>query len=127
MLAPVPQDLASDITLLTHELVTNAVKHADGGYVWVSALVLPELIRIEVSDEGGLTQPAVLPVEPFATSGRGLMWVDELADRWGTEQGRVNSVWFQIARDAGADVTGTAGRERSGDRPGRRSAPCDAR
>ena len=97
LLETFPRGLAEDITLLTHELVTNAVRHADGGHVWVAAVVAPDVIRVEVSDEGGTTEPAVLPSQPYATSGRGLMWVQELADKWGTERGRVNSVWFQIA------------------------------
>lgn len=119
LLHGLPEATSQDVTLLTHELVTNAVKHADGGHIWVAALVLPDVIRVEVSDEGGLTEPAVLPAQPFSSSGRGLMWVDELSDRWGTEQGRVNSVWFQISIDE--DGNGSAATMRSS-QPARQSA-----
>lgn len=89
-------DVSSDIVLLTHELVTNAVRHSDGGQIWLAALVLPDIVRVEVSDEGGATQPVMLPQQPYATSGRGLVWVDQLADGWGAEKERATSVWFQI-------------------------------
>lgn len=89
-------DVACDLTLLTHELVTNAVQHAEGDELWVAALVCPDTIRVEVSDEGGVTQPKVLPQERFATGGRGLLWVDRLADSWGTGENRARYVWFQI-------------------------------
>lgn len=107
LLYGLPEATAQDVTLLTHELVTNAVKHADGGSIWVAALVLPDVIRVEVSDEGGLTEPTVLPSQPYSSSGRGLMWVDELSDHWGTEQGRVSSVWFQISIDEEGRATQT--------------------
>lgn len=89
-------EVASDLTLLTHELVTNAVRHAQGEDLWIAALVCPDTVRVEVSDEGGVTQPKVLPQERFATGGRGLLWVDRLADSWGTDENRAHYVWFQI-------------------------------
>lgn len=92
----VPDDVAPDLTLLTHELVTNAVQHAEGDDLWVAVLVAPDAIRVEVSDEGGVTQPKVLPQERFATGGRGLLWVDRLADSWGTDENRAHYVWFQM-------------------------------
>jgi anti-sigma regulatory factor (Ser/Thr protein kinase) len=98
--ASLPDPLAQDIRLLSHELVTNAVKHSDGEQIWLAALVLPAAIRIEVCDEGGLSQPVMLPHETYASSGRGLLWVNELSDAWGTDQHRrVTSVWFQIDLD----------------------------
>ena len=95
-----PDPLADDLRLLSHELVTNAVKYSDGENIWLAALVLPETIRIEVCDEGGLSQPVMLPHEAYSSSGRGLLWVNELSDAWGTDQHRrVTSVWFQIDLD----------------------------
>lgn len=94
--ATLPNAVAADVTLLTHELVTNAVKYADGGTLWIAAVLSPDTIRVEVSDEGGTTAPAVLPQEQFASAGRGLLWVDRLADSWGTDRNRAHYVWFQI-------------------------------
>lgn len=102
--AGLPKDVAADVTLLTHELVTNAVQHAEGDTLWVAALLCPDAIRIEVSDEGGTTVPAVLPQERFATGGRGLLWVDRLADSWGTDKNRAHYVWFQIDLGERAEV-----------------------
>ncbi len=99
-----PDQLAADVRLLSHELVTNAVKHSDGDQIWLAALVLPEAIRIEVCDEGGLSRPVMLPHDSYASSGRGLLWVNELADAWGTDKHRrVTSVWFQIDLDPEGD------------------------
>lgn len=94
-----PRDVAADVTLLTHELVTNAVQHAEGDNLWIAAVVGPEAVRVEVCDQGGATQPTVLPQEQFATGGRGLLWVDRLADEWGTDHNRAHYVWFQINLD----------------------------
>ena len=96
LVAGLPKDVAADVTLLTHELVTNAVQHANGDALWVAALVCPDSVRIEVSDQGGATKPMVLPQERFSTHGRGLLWVDRLADSWGTDENRAHYVWFQI-------------------------------
>ncbi len=96
LVSHLPTDVSSDIVLLTHELVTNAARYSDGGRIWLAALVLPDLVRVEVSDEGGATEPVMIPPQPYATSGRGLVWVDHLADGWGTAKERATSVWFQI-------------------------------
>lgn len=98
--ASLPDSLAQDVRLLSHELVTNAVKHSDGERIWLAALLLPTAIRIEVCDEGGLSQPVMLPHDTYASSGRGLLWVNQLSDAWGADQHRrVTSVWFQIELD----------------------------
>lgn len=100
-LAPVvPTGVRDDLTLLTHELVTNAVQHSQGGSIWVAALVSPDSVRVEVCDDGTASEPRLRRPEPFATSGRGLHWVKELSDRWGMQRRRVNHVWFQIDLDS---------------------------
>lgn len=91
-----PKEIAEDVTLLTHELVTNAVRHADGDTLWIAAVICPETVRVEVADEGGTTEPAVLPQQRFASGGHGLLWVDRLSDAWGIDHNRAHSVWFQI-------------------------------
>lgn len=96
-LAPsLPKEVHGDLRLLTHELVTNAVQHSRGESVWVAAVLSPDSVRVEVCDDGQSAEPRIRPQKPFATSGRGLLWVKELSDRWGRERRRVNHVWFQI-------------------------------
>lgn len=97
--AGLPPEARAEVVLLGHELVTNAVKYSEGDHVWISFLATDEVVRIEVADQGGTSVPAVLPEVPYSTSGRGLRWVDELADEWGVENGAAREVWFQIHLD----------------------------
>lgn len=107
-----PEEIGADVTLLTHELVTNAVRHAEGETLWIAALLGPDAIRVEVSDQGGTTEPRVAPQEPFATGGRGLLWVERLADSWGTDRNRAHYVWFQIDLESGRLSKGEPGSTR---------------
>jgi serine phosphatase RsbU (regulator of sigma subunit)/anti-sigma regulatory factor (Ser/Thr protein kinase) len=92
--------LADDIELVTTELVTNAVLHG-GGLVRFHLRALPNGVRIEVSDrtpEG----PVLVPGADDAGTGRGLVLVAKLAERWGVERSpEGKTLW--------AEVTGTAG------------------
>ena len=93
-------ELAPTATLLTSEIVTNAVVHV-GGPVAVRVKCRPALLRVEVADTSEL--PPV-PAEAITTStgGRGLHLVEALATRWGTtrdDAGKI--VWFELAVDAG--------------------------
>src|SRR3954454_331496 len=85
--------------LLVSELVTNSVRHsrAANGVIEVLACITPELVRIEVSDDGeGFDLTPICHDD--AEAGRGLELVQELADRWGRPTGLRTSVWFEIDR-----------------------------
>ena len=87
------------VVLLVSELVTNSVTHSKvaGGVVELLASISPELVRVEVSDDGeGFDPPPVAHHDDV--SGRGLHLVQELADRWGRPTGLRTSVWFEIDR-----------------------------
>ena len=99
-------DLRDSTELLTCELVTNALLHAEGDAQLTAALV-PHGLRVEVRDASprgprppGSTGPQAEPLVPDAdtgTSGRGLLLVRALADSWGVrahEDGK--SVWFEL-------------------------------
>jgi anti-anti-sigma factor len=98
-------------TLLTSELVTNAIVHppaTNGDTVRLRITSYGDGLRCEISDRGPGFDPASLRPRTPDAGGRGLMLVDALASRWGTD--RVNSggeerfcVWFEV--DAGAVVT----------------------
>ncbi|MFG2139680.1 ATP-binding protein [Streptomyces sp. NPDC048650] len=81
-------------TLLTSELVTNALLHAEGGAV-VTATV-GDRLRVEVRDfVSGRPEPRAPTTD--GTSGRGLMLVRSLADAWGIRSHGVGkSVWFEL-------------------------------
>ncbi|WP_328724214.1 ATP-binding protein [Streptomyces sp. NBC_00259] len=80
-------DIAEDIRLCLSELASNALTHADGpgrGFM-VRLAADPAGIRLEVHDAGA-GQPNTSRPNDEATSGRGLMIVEELADDWGIEK-----------------------------------------
>jgi anti-sigma regulatory factor (Ser/Thr protein kinase) len=92
-----PVRIPEDVPLLTHELVTNSLRHTHSPRIWVTLLSLPEAIRVEVTDEGG-GRPRISKPEAFAESGRGLVWLRELSEDWGIEPRARTHVWFQVDR-----------------------------
>jgi anti-sigma regulatory factor (Ser/Thr protein kinase) len=93
-------DLVPTATLLTSEVVTNAVLHA-GGTIVVRVTCRPPAVRVEVEDSNGQLPVAADP--PHAsTGGRGLQLVEALASDWGTTRdGPGKVVWFEVAVDQG--------------------------
>lgn len=82
-------------TLLTSELVTNAVVHA-GGDTWVFVTAEDHLIRVTVQDPSE-TCPRRREAAEGAVGGRGLCLVAELADRWGVDlRDAGKGVWFEL-------------------------------
>ncbi|MEU9322821.1 ATP-binding protein [Streptomyces canus] len=85
------------------ELAANAALHGRvQGRDFLLALTLDEAastLRIAVSDTRGECRPAKRPEQgPDDESGRGLLLVDALADRWGTEPRPPSgkTVWAEI-------------------------------
>jgi anti-anti-sigma factor len=97
-------DIATAL-LLTSELVTNAVVHprrADPNQIGLRIIAFKDGLRVEVSDGGpGFDPTAPAPRQPDR-GGRGLMLVDQLASRWGTnppeEPERPFCVWIEPAQ-----------------------------
>lgn len=83
------------VSLLTSELVANAVLHA-GSPVVVTVTLSPTAVRVDVADTGpGRPERRNVPVQ--STSGRGLALVDSMAARWGVAESRPGkSVWFEV-------------------------------
>lgn len=81
--------------LLTSEVATNAVRHADSSFEVVVEERPPEVL-IKVRD--GSAAPAMLRVLPVdAEGGRGLPMVRILSERWGsTTVGDGKLVWFAV-------------------------------
>jgi anti-sigma regulatory factor (Ser/Thr protein kinase) len=76
--------------LLVSELVANAVEQAPGdGEIALEVTLAVGVLRVEVHDEGG----GILR----DGAGWGLFFVEQLAERWGTEDTGGHSVWFEIS------------------------------
>jgi len=89
-----------DIRLLVSELVTNAVRHAEGcgdGQVGLDVTIESSRVRVEVADTGEGFEPQPRDDEMSRPGGWGLYLVDRIADRWGVVRNRMNRVWFEIS------------------------------
>lgn len=81
--------------LLTSELVSNALLHARSGTT-VTVIVEGRRIRVEVAD-GSPDLPMRKRYGPDATTGRGIMLLESLADSWGAAPvGTGKCVWFEL-------------------------------
>ncbi|GLF96990.1 ATP-binding protein [Streptomyces yaizuensis] len=85
-----------DALLLVSELVTNACLHA-GGPTELVLRYTPELLRIEVAD-GSPRPPAPRPRAIALPGGHGLVVLERLALRWGSEprDGGGKAVWAEL-------------------------------
>jgi anti-sigma regulatory factor (Ser/Thr protein kinase) len=93
-----PPELLEIAVLLTSELVTNAVVH---GAAPIRLLVVEDgdRLRVEVGDGEPMLPDGPAKATERDASGRGLLIVDQLAERWGTHPrtappGKV--VWFEV-------------------------------
>ena len=89
---------ATDIAVLClSELVTNAVIHARAGCV-VRVVLEEGTLTTTVRDSGSPGSASTVPVaDPLQVHGRGLLLVDSLATRWGSELDSVGTtVWFVL-------------------------------
>ncbi|MFI5861166.1 ATP-binding protein [Streptomyces sp. NPDC051546] len=95
-------ELASDVALLTSELVTNALLHGSlwDRYLRVAVRLTEAVLRIEVTDPKGERRPEPrAPLSDHDQFGRGLHIVKALSESWGCT-GRVvgKTVWAELAR-----------------------------
>jgi serine/threonine-protein kinase RsbW len=90
------------VELLTSELLANAVLHGAGGHEIELSLRVPvrDVVRVSVSDSLP-ARPVVLSPDPVAPSGRGMVIVEALSNRWGVEPrpGGGKTVWFEVDLD----------------------------
>ncbi|MCI4044534.1 ATP-binding protein [Streptomyces sp. TRM75563] len=90
-----------DASLVIGELATNAALH---GYVpgrdfRILLSVYGDVLRIEVADTRGDRLPEKRDADAESESGRGLLLVEALSVRWGTEHGPFprKTVWAEVA------------------------------
>ncbi|GAA4304330.1 hypothetical protein GCM10023086_21420 [Streptomyces venetus] len=102
---PPASDASCAVALVVAELAANAVQHGRApGHDCHLRLALDAtagLVRIEVADAAAEKRPPTAPPSsyPEGESGRGLLLVDALAVRWGTEPRRPlgKTVWAEIS------------------------------
>src|ERR1022692_1955539 len=89
-------------TLLTSEIVTNAIAHTksgvEGGTVTIVMIGIPHGVLVEVIDDGSAGTP-IVKGDLYAAEGHGLFLVQELATQWGyLRNPGGTTVWFHLGR-----------------------------
>ncbi|MFF9194213.1 SpoIIE family protein phosphatase [Streptomyces sp. NPDC014779] len=114
---------SDEIELVADELMTNALMHTDGGaVVTLRMLAGPEhRLRVEVEDRSSAL-PRRREAGDAGVSGRGLLLVERLSDRWGVEpRGGGKCVWCEFATRE-PDEPDEPGKPEEPDEPGERAA-----
>jgi anti-sigma regulatory factor (Ser/Thr protein kinase) len=96
---------ADAATLLTSEIVTNAIQHSrsgiDGGTVTIVVIQVPHGALIEVIDDGSVDTP-IVKGDLYAAEGHGLYLVQHLAAQWGYLRDPASTtVWFHLPSTGG--------------------------
>ncbi|CAM5676200.1 hypothetical protein SGRIM119S_07633 [Streptomyces griseorubiginosus] len=95
------EHLTDSAVLLVSELVANAVQHTNSRYIEV-VISRPgtRFVRIGVIDTASALPEMTRPGADLLTSGRGLLLIDALCERWGTDMYRVGKhVWGELLVD----------------------------
>ena len=87
-------------TLLTSEIVTNAIQHTksgvDGGTVMIVVIGIPRGVLVEIIDDGAAGVP-IVKGDLYAADGHGLFLVQQLAAQWGYLRDPAGTtVWFYL-------------------------------
>lgn len=100
--AKLGEEVCDVASLLTSELVTNAIRY--GGSQAVLEARLPDgVLRVSVADDNP-DLPTVGPAPDLtAESGRGVLLVSTLSARWGVEELPTGgkAVWFELDPETG--------------------------
>ena len=91
---------ADAATLLTSEIVTNAIQHTksgvDGGTVTIVVIGVPRGVLVEIIDDGSAGTP-IVKGDLYAAEGHGLFLVQHLASQWGYQRDATGTtVWFHL-------------------------------
>ena len=110
-------------TLLTSEIVTNAIQHSrsgiDGGTVTIVVIRAPHGALIEVIDDGSVDTP-IVKGDLYAAEGHGLYLVQHLAAQWGYLRDPASTtVWFHLPTTGGQHQAA----EQSGPHQGHQQEP----
>ncbi|MDQ0585804.1 ATP-binding protein [Streptomyces rishiriensis] len=89
-------------TLVASELVTNAITHTDSYRIHIAVRRTGERsVLIGVTDTTPMPPVPAAPADTLSTNSRGLLLVDALTERWGTELYRSGKqVWAELISEA---------------------------
>lgn len=97
-------DQVDSAVLLVSEMITNVLVHTDGDALLVAEVtgeVRARRLRVEVAD-GSDDLPHKRHPGELASSGRGLVLMELLADQWGVDpRGEGKSIWFELYEGSG--------------------------
>ncbi len=87
-------------TLLTSEIVTNAIQHtrsgAESGTVTIVVIGVSRGVLVEIIDDGAAGAP-IVKGDLYAAEGHGLFLVQNLAAEWGYQRDEAGTtVWFHL-------------------------------
>lgn len=93
--------LADDSCVIVSELVTNSLDHTRSRNIRVTvSRPTPGWVRVAVVDKAPRTLPEMRTASASDTGGRGLVVVEALSDRWGTDLlGWGKRVWAELRTD----------------------------
>ena len=102
-------ELDEDAALCTAELAANAILHSRTSFT-IAVRQIRQGVRVDVQDDRPDLTPVVVPtsLEPLDTgiTGRGLMLVAAIAQRWGYFTTDVaKTVWFELSGEAAEKPT----------------------
>ena len=96
---------AETLRLVVSEVVTNSVRHGQGGgdgCVELTVEAGPHHLRLEIADGGQGFEATPTPGRPDRPGGWGLFLVDTLVDRWGVEDSPGTRVWLEMSPGSAA-------------------------
>ncbi|MER6917219.1 SpoIIE family protein phosphatase [Streptomyces sp. NPDC000594] len=103
------EEQVDSAVLMVSEMATNVLVHTDGSALLVAEVTCGEgarTLRVEVADSSDDLPHKRRPGE-LASSGRGLVLMEMLADAWGVDpRGEGKSIWFEL-HEPGKPVAGT--------------------
>ncbi|QKG23593.1 ATP-binding protein [Actinomadura verrucosospora] len=103
------ESIVDDASVIVSELISNALRHArplPSGQVKVCWLCRGDVLELEVSDGGAMTEPRRGPGTLSSLGGRGLGIVEALSEGWGVRHDEgATTVWavLRTRRSSGGD------------------------
>jgi anti-sigma regulatory factor (Ser/Thr protein kinase) len=98
--AEIDDDVHERATLLTSEVVTNAVRYSGGTHVRLAIWRSGESVAVVTHDDGPGFEPVALPgtiADATVEGGFGMPLIDTLCEAWGSGSGADSWVWFEVS------------------------------